>query len=168
MCHLTVTEYTFKKNIHTCIHNIRTYVHTYIPTDRQTYIDTCVHTCMHIHMHTHTLTYRHIYIQTYTCTHVHTYIHIHIQTYMPTYAQLVDGANKKAVLSPGPQKKAAPKGYKQRGRKPSPEEETKRKNEAKPGASRDAGPQGGIEPGTLQKMSSKRLRATGLLGHSPN
>jgi hypothetical protein len=56
------------------------------------------------------------------------------------------------------------KGYAQRGRKTSPEEETNRKNEAKPGASRDgrdAGTQGGIEPGTLQKSSSKGLRAKG-------
>ena len=42
-------------------------------------------------------------------------------------------------LSPGPCKKAAPKGYGQRGPKRSPEEETKRKNEGKPRASRDAG-----------------------------
>ena len=78
-------------------------------------------------------------------------------------------------LSPGPCKKAAPKGYGQRGPKRSPEEETKRKNEGKPGASRDAdqgfpaillAPAGGCQQRSVQAPAEKPTLLAPDLGAS--
>ena len=103
----------------------------------------CIYVCLSMYVHVCTCMYVCMYVCLYVCMYVCMYLCMYVCMHVCMYICM------------------CVKGYAQRGRKTSPEEETNRKNEAKPGASRDAGPQGGIEPGTLQKRCQQRCRDTG-------
>ena len=103
------------------------------------YVHVC--TCMYVCM------YVCLYVCMYACMYLCMYVCMHVCMYICMCV----------------------KGYAQRGRKTSPEEETKRKNEAKAGASRDAGPQGGLSPGPWKEAAPKGYGQKGSKrgGHRP-